>query len=318
MKQPVRLPAAATNALPRWVLFALCLLYILPGLFGRDPWKTDDAASFGIMWTMAHGDLQDWLWPHIVGLSAAEKGPLAFWIGALCIKLFGWLLGETMAARVAAAGFFLLGSLAVWYAAYLLGRRPEAQPLRLAFGGQPEPGDYGRTLADGALLIYLGCLGLLLHSHSNSTEALQVAMVAFSLYAATRLFDSRSIRAAALLGLALGLLALTRGWVVPLAVYVGLVVLASFRERALILWMAVVSLPIALLVAGSWIVASSIVQPFAGSPIDAWMLWNYRQFGLPSWESLRFFFKNGIWFAWPAWPVSGGAVEACRRPYQAP
>ncbi len=34
MKQPVRLPAAATNALPRWVLFALCLLYILPGLFG--------------------------------------------------------------------------------------------------------------------------------------------------------------------------------------------------------------------------------------------------------------------------------------------
>ncbi|HYD97573.1 MAG TPA: glycosyltransferase, partial [Noviherbaspirillum sp.] len=58
--KPVRLPAAATNALPRRVLFALCLLYILPGLFGRDPWKTEDAAGFGIMWTMAQGGLDDW------------------------------------------------------------------------------------------------------------------------------------------------------------------------------------------------------------------------------------------------------------------
>ena len=42
--KPVRLPAAATLALPRWALFALGLLYILPGLIGRDPWK-DDAGS---------------------------------------------------------------------------------------------------------------------------------------------------------------------------------------------------------------------------------------------------------------------------------
>ena len=63
--KPVRLPAAATLALPRLALFALGLLYILPGLIGREPWKNDDAASFGIMWTMAHGTWQDWLWPNI-------------------------------------------------------------------------------------------------------------------------------------------------------------------------------------------------------------------------------------------------------------
>ena len=57
--KPVRLPASATLALPRWALFALCLLYILPGLVGRDPWKPDDAAGFGIMWTMANGTLAD-------------------------------------------------------------------------------------------------------------------------------------------------------------------------------------------------------------------------------------------------------------------
>ena len=82
--KPVRLPAAATLALPRWALYALGLLYILPGLIGRDPWK-DDAASFGIMWTMAHGGLDDWLYPNIAGLAAAGEGPLAFWLGALCI-----------------------------------------------------------------------------------------------------------------------------------------------------------------------------------------------------------------------------------------
>jgi 4-amino-4-deoxy-L-arabinose transferase-like glycosyltransferase len=316
--KPVRLPASATHALPRWVLFSLCLLYILPGLIGRDPWKTDDAAGFGIMWTMAHGGLEDWLWPHIVGLPAADKGPLAFWIGALSIKLFGWLLGDALAARIAAIGFFLLGSLAVWYTTYLLGRRPEAQPLRLAFGGQPEPNDYGRTLADGALLIYLGFLGLLLHSHSTSSEALMVSMVAFSLYGTARLFESRSVRAAALLGLALGLLVLTRGWVVPLGLWTGLLALASFRERPVVIRLLLVTLPVAIAIAASWIVASHFIRPFNSNPYDAWMLWNYNQAGLPSLEGIRYFFKNGIWFAWPAWPFAGWAVYAWRRQYQAP
>lgn len=316
--KPVRLPAAATNALPRWVLFALCLLYILPGLFGRDPWKTDDAASFGVMWTMAQGGLEDWLWPHIVGLPMAEKGPLAWWIGALCIKLFGGLLGDALAARIATAAFFLLGSLAVWYTTYLLGRRPEAQPLRLAFGGQPEPSDYGRTLADGALLIYLGCLGLLLHSHSTSTEALQVSMIAMTLYGTTRLFESRSLATAALLGLVLGLLILARGWVVPLALWFGLVGLAVFRDRPIVWRLIAITFPIAVLVGSSWFLASRIVRPFNSSPYDAWMIWNYHQFALPTWDSIRFFSKNAIWFAWPAWPFAGWAVYAWRRQYQAP
>lgn len=315
--KPVRLPAAATNALPRRVLFALCLLYILPGLFGRDPWKTDDAAAFGVMWTMVQGGLEDWLWPHIVGLPMGEKGPLAYWIGALSIKLFGWLLGEPLAARVATILFFLLGSLSVWYTTYLLGRRSDAQPLRLAFGGQPEPSDYGRTLADGALLIYLGSLGLLLHSHSTSTEALHVSMVAMTLYCATRLFETRSVITSALLGFVLGLAILTRGWVVPSALLTGIVILALLRDRPLFWRILLIAFPIAVLVGGSWTFAAKLVRPFNSSPFDVWMVWNRNQVALPSWESIRFLIKNGIWFAWPAWPFAGWAVYAWRRQYQA-
>jgi 4-amino-4-deoxy-L-arabinose transferase-like glycosyltransferase len=316
--KPVRLPASATNALPRWVLVALCMLYILPGLIRRDIWKSEDAAGFGIMWSMAHGGLNDWLWPHIAGLPMADKGPLAFWLGAACIKLLGGTLGDATAARVSTIAFFLIGSLALWYATYLLGRRSEAQPLRLAFGGQPEPHDYGRMLADGALLIYLGCLGLLLHSHSTSAEALEVSLIALSMYAAARLFDSHGMRAALLLGITLGLLALTRGWIVPFAAWLGLLLLASLRDRALMVRLALLTLPAAILVAGAWPLACYLLQPYGSSPFDAWMQWNLRQLALPSWSTLKYFLKNEMWFAWPAWPFAGWAVYAWRRQYQAP
>lgn len=315
--KPVRLPASATHALPRWALFALCLLYILPGLIGRDPWKPDDAAGFGIMWTMAHGSLADWLAPHVVGLAMSEEGPLAFWLGAICIKLFGWLLGDPMAARLAPICFFLLGSTSVWYTTYLLGRRSDAQPLKLAFGGQPEPRDFGRTLADGALLIYLGCLGLLVHSHGTTSEALQVSLVAFALYAATRLFESHSLRSAIALGLVLGLLILSRGWIVPLALWLGILTLASARERAILLHLMLVALPLAAAVAGIWILVNHLVQPFGTSPTDAWMAWNYSQIGVPSRATLLYFLKNMPWFAWPAWPFAIWAVYAWRRQHEA-
>jgi 4-amino-4-deoxy-L-arabinose transferase-like glycosyltransferase len=315
--KPVRLPAAATKALPRLALFALCLLYILPGLIGRDPWKTDDASGFGIMWTMAHGGLSDWLSPHIVGLPIPEDGPLAFWIGALCIKLFGWLLGDPMAARMAPIGFFMLGSLSVWYTTYLLGRRTDAQPLKLAFGGQPEPKDFGRTLADGALLIYLGCLGLLIHSHSTTPESLLVSLSALALYAATRLFESHTSRNAIGLGLVFGLLVLTRGWTVPLALWLGITALAATHQRAILLRLITLTLPTAIFVAGMWIFASYEIQPASANLTDAWMAWNERQIGWPSWSTLQYLFSNGIWFAWPAWPFAIWAVYAWRRQHAA-
>src|SRR5690606_5972745 len=191
--KPVRLPAAATIALPRWGIVALSLLYILPGLIRRDPWKAEDAAGFGIMWTMAHGGLQDWLAPHIVGMPMPAEGPLAFWIGAVFIWLFGWLLDDALASRLSIIAFFAIGAASVWHAAFRLGRRPEAQPLRLAFGGQPTPDDYGRTLADGALLIYLASLGLLLQAHQTSAEALLVSLVAAALFAGIRLFEKQNL-----------------------------------------------------------------------------------------------------------------------------
>jgi 4-amino-4-deoxy-L-arabinose transferase-like glycosyltransferase len=312
--KPVRLPAAATLALPRWALYALGLLYILPGLIGRDPWK-DDAGSFGIMWTMAHGHWQDWLLPNIAGLSSPEEGPLAFWLGALCIKLFGWLVGDVLAARVSTIGLFVLGTVSLWHTAFRLGRRSEAQPLRLAFGGQPEPDDYGRTLADTAVLIYLGCLGLLLQSHETLAVTLQGALLSWFLYRSVRYIEGPSMRNAVRAGAALGALTLTRGYAPPLALL-----------AALFLCTRSLKMPVAptlrhlaraagtgLLVTLVWLLPAWLSHPYGQNPVPDWLDWNASQLSVPTWLSLRAFFRNGIWYFWPAWPFAFWAAWAWRR-----
>jgi len=312
--KPVRLAAAATLALPRWALFGLGLLYILPGLIGRELWKVD-AGSFGIMWTMAHGSMADWLAPNIAGLPVADDGPLAFWLGALCIKLFGPLLGDIMAARVSTIGIFMLGAMSVWLTAFHLGRRPEAQPLRLAFGGQPEPNDYGRTLADTAVLIYLGCLGLLQFSHETLAVTLQGALLAYFLYRAVRYVEAPSLRNAGFIGLALGLMTLSRGWLTPLVMLAALRLCTRFlalpaRQNAGHLLLATGT---AFALAVLWVAPAVLMRPHGINPVDSWLGWNASQVGLPTWIALKTFLRDGIWFFWPAWPFAFWAVYAWRR-----
>lgn len=318
--KPVRLPASATLTLPRWGLILLCLLYILPGLFGRDPWKNIDAANFGIMWTMAEGTLNDWLYPNLAGLPAPQSGPLTFWIGALCIKIFGSLIGAVSAARVATLLFFLLAAYSVWHTAFLLGRRTEAQPMRLAFGGHPEPDDYGRVLADGALLIYLGCLGLIMFSHETSVNALYVALVAFTLFRSICYVEAPTTKNAVFLGLALGALALTNGLITPIALYIGFTAAAFFLPipRSRTLPHLVLSIAVTLLVIATWTIVVKSVQPYNGTPVEAWMAWNAEQINIPRLNSSRFFLRNALWGFWPAWPYACWAVYAWRRQLREP
>ncbi len=182
MKPVVRLTASATRALPRWLLLTLCLVYAAFGLFGRDPWKNEDAAGFGVMWTMAKGGWHDWLLPNLVGKFITTDGPLGYWLGALSIRGLGPWVDASNASRVATGVLFCVACAFVWYAAYLLGRRAEVQPFKYAFGGEPEPRDYGRTLADGALLVLVACFGLAERGHETTPQLAQFAWIAMLVY----------------------------------------------------------------------------------------------------------------------------------------
>ncbi|WP_374992689.1 ArnT family glycosyltransferase, partial [Burkholderia pseudomultivorans] len=189
MKPVVRLTASATRALPRWLLLTLCIVYAAFGLFGRDPWKNEDAAGFGVMWTMATGGWHDWLLPNLVGKFITTDGPLGYWLGALSIRALAPWVDASNASRVDTGVLFCVACAFVWYAAYLLGRRAEVQPFKYAFGGEPEPRDYGRTLADGALLILVACFGLAERGHETTPQLAQFAWIAMLVYGIVRGID---------------------------------------------------------------------------------------------------------------------------------
>lgn len=220
------------------------------------------------MWTMAQSGWQDWLWPNISGLPVPEP---ARWLSgsepsASSCSAEYW--GAPLSARIAPLCFFLIGAYSVWHTTYLLGRRTEAQPMRLAFGGHPETLAYGRVLADGALLIYLGCLGLLMHSHETSVEALFVALIAYALYRCTRYIDSPTIKNACLLGLALGALALTNGLVTPCGLYLCFLIGILFckpprQKHAINLF---VSFAVTLTIVVLWWVVLKLARPYNSSP----------------------------------------------------
>jgi len=100
MSRTLKLTAAATASMPRLIMVALTLIYALSGLFQHDPWKNDDAEGFGVMWMLAHGQVQDWLFPHILGRNILVGTPLPYWLGALSIYYLGPIIGEINAARL--------------------------------------------------------------------------------------------------------------------------------------------------------------------------------------------------------------------------
>ncbi|CAM3884406.1 hypothetical protein ROSA5918_12485 [Roseateles saccharophilus] len=183
--QRVNLPTPAIVAergavrLPRLALILLCAAYVLPGLFGRDPWRNADLTAFGFMASIAEGRAP-WWQPAIAGIPA-EGGPLPYWLGALAIKALPFL-NAPVAARLPYA-FVLVGVLvAVWYACFHLARTEAAQPVAFAFGGEAQVVDYARALADGALLALMASLGLLQLGHETTPELLQLLAVSVYLY----------------------------------------------------------------------------------------------------------------------------------------
>jgi len=198
----------SARRLPRWVLWTLGLLYILPGFIGREPWRNADLAAFGVMRELAAHPGQ-WLQPQLLGESAETIGWLPYWLGALSIHALPWLPAH-QAAQLPFMALLALTLISTWYAAYYLARLPGAQPVVFAFGGQANPTDYARALADAALLALLACLGLALLAHQSSVDAARLAFVALALAAFARsvhlgnsLMPTLGLWALAMFGLAL-------------------------------------------------------------------------------------------------------------------
>ena len=199
---PALVTQRAVQRPPRLALLLFCAAYVLPGLFGRDPWRNADQSAFGYMLAIAEGRT-GWLAPAIGGL-APDNAVLPHWLGAASIWLLSPLIDAPLAARVP-FGLLLAGVLVLtWYTTFQLARTEAAQPVAFAFGGEAEPVDYARAMADGALLALIASLGLLQLGHETTPELAQLFATALVLWAcAAAPFRGWRARSAMLVGLPL-------------------------------------------------------------------------------------------------------------------
>ena len=281
----------AVSPLPRWALVLLCIAYVVPGFAGRDPWKSADVTAFGYMLELAHGRTP-WLSPLLGGMPPETEGLLPYWLGAWAIQLAPQWVSAEMAVRLPFALLLVITLIATWYAVYYLARSPGAQPVAFAFGGEANPPDYARAIADGGLLALIACLGLAQLSHEVTSYLVQLSCTALIFFAVAAM-PHRTVAPA--VALATGMVGLTLAGAPALAALLGLgsmvvVVYAPGSQTDHRLRWA--------LALGAITLAAALI---------AWGLdlWRWRIVdsgsGGKEWQSLA---RLLLWFGWPAWPLA--------------
>ncbi len=286
MMPPVNLPTPAlvtqraAQRLPRWALMLLCAAYLLPGQFGRGPWKNADITAFGYMSSIARGH-SAWTAPAIAGLPG-DGALLPYWLGALAIKLLPFL-DPALAARLPFAALLAATLALIWYSTQHLARTEAAQPVAFAFGGEASPLDYARALSDGAVLATLATLGLLQLGHETTPDLMQLSGVALFMWVLSAA-PTRPRTAAGAAVAALIVIAASGAPAIAIGLGLSGMVLSHFSSypgaRALRLWLAIG------MVAGAIVAAAG----------NAWA-WRVTARLDSPWQVL----KTCVWFLWPGW-----------------
>ncbi len=305
---PALVPQSAVRRLPRSALLLLCTAYVLAGFVGRDPWKNADIAALGYMLELAQG-LTDWWHPLLGGLPTEGDGVLSYWLGAWAIRWGSLGLPIDLAARLPFIAMLPATLWLTWLAVVQLAGQTQAQPVAFAFGGEANPKDYARTLADGALLALLACLGLAQLSHETTAYLSQLCATAGLFYTASALAGQAAAwpqRLAQLVGFKLALLALTLSGAPSVALCLGGLSAATVawqKETAptpppppglLALCMGLISLGVFF-----WAYWLGLFEWRAHWPSQAW-----RADG-----PLRLL----LWFGWPAWPLALWSIWRWRQ-----
>ncbi len=297
---PAIVAQSAVRRLPRWALLLLCAAYVLPGFLGREPWKAQDMTAFGYMFEMARGT-SAWLAPRLVGLRPEFEALLPYWLGAGAMRIAPAWMSPDFAARLPFIALLALTLAATWSAVYQLARRPQAQPVAFAFGGEAHPTDYARALADAGLLALLACLGLAQLAHETTPALAQLGCSALAFYGLAAL-PGRPLKPA--LAAAIGIVGLTLSGApsLALAFALGAAVLllindptADAPRRQRWVWAGYVAL---------WALLSAALA----AQLDVWR-WRLDDSG----RDLRDTARLLLWFAWPAWPLALWTVWRWRR-----
>ena len=312
---PIVASAASARKLPRMALLALLVVFIIPGLLSRDFWSSYELTSFALVHSMLQSDAVGWLLPQLGENAYVTNGPLSLWVSALFAKIFGPLFSEASASRLSVLVWFAIATSSIWYGTWYLARRSEAQPVVLAFGGEASPIDYGRVVADAALLMFVATFGLFVPIRQLYVETALLAIVAaffFSLAWTLR----RDVLAPLLTGVTVGATVLASN----LFAGISLLIIALFiHARVHAYETPFINRATLIIVAAcaTFFVWPILAVAVAIETVDAWFdIWWQTQlgfFGLIASSDVYWMLENFIWFLWPLWPFALLGLYAFRK-----
>ena len=298
---PAIVAQGAVRRLPRLALLLFCAAYVVPGFIGRAPWKNADVTAFGYMFELASGR-SDWLSPTLLGQPPEFDALLPYWLGAWAIRLSPSWIPADFTVRLPFAALLVLALTATWYAVYFLARTPRAQPVPFAFGGEAQPRDYARAIADGGLLALIACLGLAQLSHETTPALAQLGFSALAFFGAAALpYRTASPLAAIVAGLAGLALSGAPSTAVLLGAGSALITLVDSPEEERLrrrrwLWAAL-------------LLATTAGVAWLAGALDLWR-WRIPAPGDRDWHPAA---RLLIWFTWPAGPLAAWTVWRWRR-----
>jgi len=268
--------------LPTLAVVMLVGLYLLVGVTGHDPWKTEDAIHISI----AHGFASHGLWltPAIAGELWPHTAPLYHWVAALLGQWLGGWLAFHDAARLATT---LFGA------------------LFLIFVAGAARSFHGETAGRIAPILAIGTLGLLLPMHEAQPAIAGLACAALAWWGGGLSLQGKTW-GAPLLGLGLGLAFLAHG-LVGLLMALAVLPAPTFRRDWKGLAVALlVALP--LLTVWPWLLMQQAPE--------FWTQWWQNEFaeatrarGLPETRHA----EQLAWALWPLWPLALWSLWLLRR-----
>lgn len=264
----------------RHLLIALlCLAWIVPGLVGHEPWKTDEPYTFGVVYDMLRGG--SLLVPTLAGEAFLHEPPLYYWTAALTAHLASPWLALHDGARLA-TGLYVA--------------------LALLFCGLAGRELNGRGNGGIALLLLLGCFGLTLRGHEGITDIVPLAGFALAYYAWT-LALRRAFAGGVLLGIAMGAVFLAQGTLETL-ILIAISVLLPLIFRAWRTQTYSSALLFALLVATPLIAAWPLAL-HARSPalFGAWLHHDVYAIAANGARDWTYYLRALPWHAWPVWAL---------------
>lgn len=271
----------------------LVALYLLPGLVGHDPWKSEDATHFGVVYSL----LKDgsWLVPHLAG-DPWYGPPLYYWLGALTASLTSWFLPLHDGVRLASGLCSALFILAVGNAAAEF---------------------YGAAHRRLSMYVAIGCMGLLAHAHEIQPGLATLAALA-GMWWGISLMPRLHRHGTLIAGISFGAVFLAAGLpglMLAVPIFLAPLLIPAWRNRNMF-GGTLAALVTGAILASLWLIALRLIHPVY---LAQWWDQQLGAFGYFSGNypallsNLGRYLNLLTWYAWPALPLAFWALWKERR-----